>query len=1409
MSAAKRETRPAGRRRYPGARPFSDSPEDRQIFFGRDVDIERLFERVLGARLLVLFGKSGLGKTSLLMAGVFPRLREKPLLPVPIRLNRPGSPADIVLSAVTDACKRAGAELTAGDAGGIWEFLRTSLIWKGDLLLSPVLVFDQFEEIFTLRDAGFRVALAAELGALASGIPPERLRTAERRSAEPGMRLGEQPPEVKILLSLREEYLGTLQELSGAIPGLFQERVRLAPLGEEDARLAICRPAARREEADDTPFETPPFEYEEDALVAMLTFLRGESRIIEPFQLQLVCCRAEDIVAARAKESDSQDSIAQRRNRPEASAAPESGQVRPLIRITSADLGGPAGMDAVLKQFYRRVIGMLGWRERRRARRLCEEGLLSSKGTRLMLDQTQIESEHRVSAAALSTLVDERLLRREQRLESLFYEISHDRLADSIEKGRRFRIPKTLRHTLRGAAGVAALTIVLLIWWIHSLEQARSDTEDLVAFLIGENLLEQLRPVGRNAILEEIQKKVQAYLAKTGDKNRPRQLRTRGLALRNDGDMLRSRGRLGEAIAKFEESAKVFERLATAPASDLEPTAELARAQERLGDALIDQGKITESLKAHREALGLRQGLYDGGDSTSMEATLDLANSNSATGRVLNYMGRPRQALVHLDRASDLLQTVDTSLSRSPRVLKALHDTIDNRAESLRLIGDAPGSRAAYSAAREITQEWVRGYPLSADARVRHVIAVSRLANEQMFRGAVKKALKEYGEINRAVDELVRWDDSNALWKRDLAATLILMAEAQWVDRQDAEALKTYDTALRILEGLAENDRSDNSRKKDLSWLHQSRGHFALTRREWKLATKDFTTSERYIAEAARADNAFADWQREWSWALVYLAMARSGMDEHAEAAALLRRGRIMVSTLVRAAPEATVFQEDLVTFYAQEVRALEDSGKRDEAAAVAREGQRALTNALATQPQSMNLRYEAYREDRRIGDDAMAAGRLDDAVTAYRKGLAKISELAKLEPDNVTWWENQLFVHKQIGGALEQGKRWADAEASYRNGIRSGEKAFAIAAHRADLAYQLFLLRLAIGDGLRAGGKQESALAEFERARAWIQKATEIDKNSPSYFENLSVLHRRIARTKNALGDAAGAEAALHACIEASDRSARVAEAQEQAPKQAERAYRLHVTHEALAEFLEGRGDTAGAMRAHGRALAALQRAVKLDAKDAGYRNAMGLVYRQTARLKEKDANTGGAEADLRAGTEAGQRAAALGNSADYANEAGLGLLELAAFYERARSLDKALRAYDGAATQFEGAVKLDPSQSVYHQSLSIARRQAGSLREGSNDFANARIAYDAAVRAGRRATELAPVEGSTWTVLYYAQARLAFNIEGAGDTAEALGQFHDALKSAERAAGLLPKDHVVSEDVAKLRRWVAERSR
>src|SRR5437870_4605867 len=61
---------------YVGLQPYTDA--DRDYFFGRKHEIQSICSNLQSARLTVLFGPSGVGKSSILMAGVVPRLEKSP-----------------------------------------------------------------------------------------------------------------------------------------------------------------------------------------------------------------------------------------------------------------------------------------------------------------------------------------------------------------------------------------------------------------------------------------------------------------------------------------------------------------------------------------------------------------------------------------------------------------------------------------------------------------------------------------------------------------------------------------------------------------------------------------------------------------------------------------------------------------------------------------------------------------------------------------------------------------------------------------------------------------------------------------------------------------------------------------------------------------------------------------------------------------------------------------------------------------------------------------------------------------------------------------------------------------------------------------------------------------------------------
>ena len=234
---------------WPGLAAFREG--DQEFFRGREADTESLFRFVLRERLTVLFGLAGLGKTSLLQAGLFPRLREEGIFPVYIRIcHSAGSPPPAwqVREAVSAAAAEAGLEGPALDESEtLWEsFHRQDAgFWTPrNRPVAPLLIFDQFEEAFTLgrSDPSRAVttnAFFVELADLVEGRPPLAVRQRCEISLEEARRYSFSHHPYKVLLSLREDFLADLEGLRRSMPSIVHNRLRLRSLNGEQARRVV------------------------------------------------------------------------------------------------------------------------------------------------------------------------------------------------------------------------------------------------------------------------------------------------------------------------------------------------------------------------------------------------------------------------------------------------------------------------------------------------------------------------------------------------------------------------------------------------------------------------------------------------------------------------------------------------------------------------------------------------------------------------------------------------------------------------------------------------------------------------------------------------------------------------------------------------------------------------------------------------------------------------------------------------------------------------------------------------------------------------------------------------------------------------------------------------------------------
>ncbi|TMS51351.1 WD40 repeat domain-containing protein [Mycobacterium sp. DBP42] len=235
---------------WPGLESYCEDAQG--FFYGRGHECEKLLKKVLDAPVTVLFGRSGLGKTSLLHAGLFPLLRNENFLPIYVRFDlKPGAAS--LSSQLHDAVRNAiGAEapdaLLPRDDESLWEYLhRADLeLWSArNYLLTPVIVLDQFEELFTLG-AGVPDQVEAfkyDLADLAENRIPAELAVRIKNDPAEARRFNLRAHNCKLLISLREDFLAHLEDWCRFIPALGRARMRLLPLGTDEAFDAVYKPA--------------------------------------------------------------------------------------------------------------------------------------------------------------------------------------------------------------------------------------------------------------------------------------------------------------------------------------------------------------------------------------------------------------------------------------------------------------------------------------------------------------------------------------------------------------------------------------------------------------------------------------------------------------------------------------------------------------------------------------------------------------------------------------------------------------------------------------------------------------------------------------------------------------------------------------------------------------------------------------------------------------------------------------------------------------------------------------------------------------------------------------------------------------------------------------------------------------
>lgn len=250
-----------------------ESYKENQIIYGRNTEISDLSQRVLNDTDTVVYGKSGIGKTSVINAGILPIARQNEFEPIVIRFDHSNTTSYIKQLdgyirnkvEVEDVLPARNAEKEL-----LWEYFHRHLFFVDGKRKKLLLIFDQFEEIFTLQqNPTARLDFFRSFGDVLNGMMPKELvdnldvknsDTPKTNNTQvegftdlanifnvPNDDVSAETQyiddnNIHFVFVLREDFLSEFEFYTIKIPSLKLHRFALRPLNEEQAAEIIIKP---------------------------------------------------------------------------------------------------------------------------------------------------------------------------------------------------------------------------------------------------------------------------------------------------------------------------------------------------------------------------------------------------------------------------------------------------------------------------------------------------------------------------------------------------------------------------------------------------------------------------------------------------------------------------------------------------------------------------------------------------------------------------------------------------------------------------------------------------------------------------------------------------------------------------------------------------------------------------------------------------------------------------------------------------------------------------------------------------------------------------------------------------------------------------------------------------------------
>ena len=544
----------------------------------------------------------------------------------------------------------------------------------------------------------------------------------------------------------------------------------------------------------------------------------------------------------------------------------------------------------------------------------------------------------------------------------------------------------------------------------------------------------------------------------------------RALAAGHDvvGDVHLARGDPEKAMASFRAAEAVLQPLLQKETPDAAIVQDLSCYLVKIGDVLINQGKVAEAQSVRDQSFKLSQFLADE-IPNAPDIQDNLCVSYQRRGHALMLQGRLEEALEAQLAGRSILERLTTEHPTDAAYLYNLGTNHNDIGDVLLAQGDSAGAADAYRQSVEINRRLVQQEPTSTLWRKGLAVGLGKLGDAMLARGEARSTIDAFEEMLTITQGLADHDPTNATWQSDVAKSNHRLGHVYLALGQSVDAIPYYRTSLAITRKLSEAHPRNDSHRHDVAAGYSYLGDAQMHQGDAARALESYRASLTFAQDLGERNPKNLDWQRDLAVALekVGNAVGRLGKESPLSA----HRSSLEIrQRLVQEDPANTVWLRDLSV------------------------------------------------SQGRIGMILQEQGDGQGAVGAYREALDTAKRLSEQDPANREWQRDLMCSSLSLGDGLLVSGDPDEALFQFRHAVKIAGR---LAAEDATDARQhdVWNCQRRIGDVLTALGDLKGALKAYQTCLAISEALVQADSDNSAWHRALSTACAKLAGTFGRMG--------------------------------------------------------------------------------------------------------------------------------------------------------------------------------------------------------------------------------------------------------------------------------------------------